>query len=86
MTRSVGAEAAQSWSSTFRGLSAMAIVEGSSPGYKKPECSTLYSAESILMNVAKIQEPVASLSSPSIHCSSSSTSVRRQLRVFERVR
>jgi hypothetical protein len=32
MTRSVGAEAAQSWSSTFHGLSAMAIVEGSPLG------------------------------------------------------
>jgi hypothetical protein len=42
MTRSVGAEAAQSWSSTFRGLSAMAIAEGSSLAYKKqsaPPCT-----------------------------------------------
>jgi hypothetical protein len=60
---------------------------GELPGLQEAECSTLYSTESILINVAKIQEPVAPRrSSPSIHCSSSSTSVCRQLRVFERVR
>jgi hypothetical protein len=36
-----GAEAAKSWLSTFRGPSALAVVEESSPAYKKPQCSSL---------------------------------------------
>jgi hypothetical protein len=41
MIRNVVQRLRKSWLSSFRGPSALAVVEESSPAYKKPQCSSL---------------------------------------------